>query len=217
MVSVPSVLVILILPIFQQQSSVKGGKRPEGGPAAHGAWAKSREAFRIWSYRCRSAGPVKLKKISTANTEIQATSIIAVPGSSDLLQPRDHSAFRPRPRKWPKGYICIGTLDSTFIDHRTIQIKGKNALSAVAQWVIIAKMFVAFPVCLESFSIASFYSGAACSFVSGFTTPIFGLIYCLRLRPQCSGASFSRRSYQRCQNARILVSWREKVPHYEAV
>ena len=26
------------------------------------------------------------------------------------LQPRDHSARRPRPRKWPKGYIRIGTL-----------------------------------------------------------------------------------------------------------
>jgi hypothetical protein len=42
---------------------------------------------------------------------------------------------------------------------------------------MIAKMFGAFPVCLESFSIVSFNSGAACSFVSGFTTPIFILLY----------------------------------------
>jgi hypothetical protein len=31
-------------------------------------------------------------------------------GRSKLFQPRDHSAWRPRPRKWAKGYIRIGTL-----------------------------------------------------------------------------------------------------------
>ncbi len=29
---------------------------------------------------------------------------------SEHFQPRDHSACRPRPRKWAKGYIRIGTL-----------------------------------------------------------------------------------------------------------
>ncbi len=28
----------------------------------------------------------------------------------EQLQPRDHSAWKPRPRKWDKGYIRIGTL-----------------------------------------------------------------------------------------------------------
>jgi hypothetical protein len=65
--------------------------------------------------------PVKLKKTSTANTEMQVTTIIGVLGHrsrtlleardcSEQLQPRDHSARKPRPRKWPKGHIRIGTL-----------------------------------------------------------------------------------------------------------
>jgi hypothetical protein len=73
------------------------------------------------SYRDLSAGPIKLKKTSTANTEMQTKVIIGVLGRRvrallearnyvEQLQPRDHSAWRPRPRKWNEGYIRIGTL-----------------------------------------------------------------------------------------------------------
>jgi hypothetical protein len=71
------------------------------------------------------AEPVRLKKTSTANTEMQVTTIIGVLGRrsralqeardcSEQLQPRDHSACKPRPRKWAKGYIRIGTLVREF-------------------------------------------------------------------------------------------------------
>jgi hypothetical protein len=67
------------------------------------------------------AEPIKLKKSSTANTEMQVTTIIGVLGRrsrallearnlSEQLRPRDHSACKLRPRKWAKGYIRIGTL-----------------------------------------------------------------------------------------------------------
>jgi hypothetical protein len=64
------------------------------------------------SYRDRglSAGPVKLKKISKANTEMQIAVIIGVLGRSKTFQSRDHSAWKHLPRKWAKGYIRIGTL-----------------------------------------------------------------------------------------------------------
>ena len=92
-----------------------------GEPAARGAWAKSRKMFLSRSYRGRSTEPIKLKKTSTTNTEIQAMNIIGVLGRraralleardySEQLQPRDHSACRPRPGKWAKSYICNGTL-----------------------------------------------------------------------------------------------------------
>jgi hypothetical protein len=79
----------------------------------------------LWSRSYRDpdlpAEPIKLKKTSTANTEMQVTTIIGVLGRrsrallearnlSEQLQPRDHSARKPRARKWPKGYIHIGTL-----------------------------------------------------------------------------------------------------------
>ena len=81
-------------------------------------------------YRTRSDGPVKLKKTSTANTEIQMAVIMGVPGRrlralslclahlvkraareyEEHSQPRDHSARTPLPCKWTKGYIRRGTL-----------------------------------------------------------------------------------------------------------
>ena len=72
-------------------------------------------------YRIRSVGPVKLKKISKANTEMQITVIIAssVVGCGLYLKPANtmnsfnHAIILPggpRPRKWTKGYIRIGTL-----------------------------------------------------------------------------------------------------------
>jgi hypothetical protein len=59
------------------------------------------------SYREGFPGPVKLKKTRTANTEIQAMTIIGVLGRQlratfetrkfyEQLQPRDHSARLPR-------------------------------------------------------------------------------------------------------------------------
>jgi hypothetical protein len=92
-----------------------------GGPAARGAWANSKKMLLSRSYRDLSVGPFKLKKISRANTEMQTAVIIGVLGrqvwallearkSEVQLQPRDHSARKPRPRKWAKGYIRIGTL-----------------------------------------------------------------------------------------------------------
>jgi hypothetical protein len=76
-----------------------------------------------WSYRDPDLPPepIKLRKTSTANTEMQTTTIIGILGrrvqallqarnDSEQLQPRDHSACNLRPRKWPKGYIRIGTL-----------------------------------------------------------------------------------------------------------
>jgi len=60
-------------------------------------------------YRGGSTGPAKLKKISTANTEMQTAVIIGLLGCSLQLQPRDHSAAEARPRKWIEGYISIGT------------------------------------------------------------------------------------------------------------
>jgi hypothetical protein len=89
---------------------LKWGERPEGEPAARGAWANSRGMLLGRNYRDRSPGPIKLKKTSTANTEMQTAVIIAVLAHSEEFQPRDHSACKPRPRKWPKGYIRIGTL-----------------------------------------------------------------------------------------------------------
>ena len=83
-----------------------------GGPAARGAWAKSRKMLWSRSYRDRglSVGPVKLKKINKANTEMQIAVIIGVLGRSKPFQSRDHSARNPLPLKWAKGYIRIGTL-----------------------------------------------------------------------------------------------------------
>jgi len=92
-----------------------------GKPAARGAWAKSKKMLWSRSYRNRSAGPTRLKKTSTANTEMQTTVIIGVLGRGvralledrkydKQFQPRDHSAWRPRPRIWDKGYIRIGTV-----------------------------------------------------------------------------------------------------------
>ena len=41
-----------------------------------------------------------------ANTEMQAATIIGVLGGRFVqFRPRNHSACRSRPRKWPKGYI----------------------------------------------------------------------------------------------------------------
>jgi hypothetical protein len=51
-----------------------------GEPAARGAWANSRKMLLSRSYRDLSVGPIKLKKISTANTEMQAATIIGVLG-----------------------------------------------------------------------------------------------------------------------------------------
>jgi hypothetical protein len=65
-----------------------------GGPAARGAWAKSRKMLWSRSYRDRglSAGPVKLKKISRANTEMQTAVIIA---SSAVLNSSNHAIILP--------------------------------------------------------------------------------------------------------------------------
>jgi len=68
-----------------------------------------------------STEPIKHRKISTTSTETQAAGITVAlgPGRRALLearnygqslQPRDHSAWRARPHKWIKGYICFGTL-----------------------------------------------------------------------------------------------------------
>jgi hypothetical protein len=50
-------------------------------------------------------GPTKLKKTSTANTEMQIMVTIGVLGSSGQLRTRDHSAVKTRLRKWAKSYI----------------------------------------------------------------------------------------------------------------
>jgi hypothetical protein len=55
-------------------------------------------------------GPTKLKKISMASTEMQATTILGVLGRSEQLQLLDHSVRSPRARKWDEGYIRTGTL-----------------------------------------------------------------------------------------------------------
>ena len=92
-----------------------------GEPAARGAWANSRKMLLSRSYRDLSVGPIKLRKISTANTEMHAATIIGVLGRrvrallearklEEQLQPRDHSACKHRPRQWDEGYIRIGTL-----------------------------------------------------------------------------------------------------------
>jgi hypothetical protein len=60
-------------------------------------------------YRGGSTGPAKLKKISTANTEMQTAVTIGLLGCSMLLRLRDHSAAQARPRKWTEGYIRSGT------------------------------------------------------------------------------------------------------------
>ena len=62
---------------------LKWGERPVGGPAARGAWANSRKLLLSRSYRIRSAGPVKLRKTSTASTEMQIAVIIGVLGRSE--------------------------------------------------------------------------------------------------------------------------------------
>ena len=82
-----------------------------GWPAAFGAWGKFKKSLwcRIESYREESAGPTKLRKIRTANTEMQIAVIIGVPGCSIHFQPRDDSATQPRPNLWTKGYIPCGT------------------------------------------------------------------------------------------------------------
>ncbi len=47
--------------------------------------------------------------------------------SSECFQPRDHFARRPRPRKWPKGYIRIGTLvPPAGYSVRSIEIKPRK-------------------------------------------------------------------------------------------
>jgi len=55
-----------------------GGSRPLVG---HGA--NSRRMLLSRSYRDWSVGPIKLKEISTANTEMQATAIIGALGRSE--------------------------------------------------------------------------------------------------------------------------------------
>lgn len=73
------------------------------------------------SYREWFPGPVKLKKTRTANTEIQAMTIIGVLGLrlratlesrryDEQLQPRDHFARTLCARKWNERYILFGTV-----------------------------------------------------------------------------------------------------------
>ena len=63
-----------------------------GVPAARGAWANSRKMLLSRTYRNRSVGPVKLKKINKANTEMQTTVIIA---SSVVLSSSNHAIILP--------------------------------------------------------------------------------------------------------------------------
>lgn len=82
-----------------------------GWPAARWGMGKLKNNVveRELIYRGGSAGPAKLKKISTANTEMQTAVIIGLLGCSLQLQPRDHSAAESRPSKWTEGYIRSGT------------------------------------------------------------------------------------------------------------
>jgi len=54
------------------------------------------------------AGSTRLRQSALARRRLEARDC------SEQLQPRDHSARKPRPRKWAKGYIRVGTLVRLF-------------------------------------------------------------------------------------------------------
>ena len=97
---------------------LKWGERPLGDGRSWGVGQNQRMLLSR-SYRERFPGPVKLKKTRTANTEIEATTIIGIIGYGatfenreydEQLQPRDHSARTLCARKWDQGYILFGTV-----------------------------------------------------------------------------------------------------------
>src|ERR1700730_1388553 len=58
----------------------------------------------------------------------------------------------------------------------TTVYNGINAFSAAGRWAIAAKKFGTFPARASSLLNVSWTSGAACSFVSGFTIPMLSLL-----------------------------------------